>query len=295
MPTIKSPLLIAMLSLFAAMITIQSGASIAKQLFPLVGPGGTVALRISLSALILLLIFRPWRARLSLPQWRSMLIYGASLGGMQLSFYFAIERIPLGIGVALEFSGPLLLALLSSKRKKDLIWVACAILGIVCLLPDMNGVDALDPIGVLLALTAGTCWAGYIWFGQRAGSVASGGVTVAIGMLVAAVIYLPIATQLATASIFNWSILPMALLVAVMSSAVPYSLEMIALSRLSTQHFSVLMSLEPAIAAIAGLAILGESLQWSQWLAIFMIITASMGSTLSAATNAKAAANLNQH
>lgn len=148
MPTIKSPLLIAILSLLAAMITIQSGASIAKQLFPLVGPGGTVALRISLSALILMLIFRPWRARLSWPQWRSMCIYGASLGGMQLSFYFAIERIPLGIGVALEFSGPLLLALLSSKRKKDLIWVALAILGIVFLLPDMNGVDALDQLAL---------------------------------------------------------------------------------------------------------------------------------------------------
>ncbi|EKF9475379.1 DMT family transporter [Vibrio cholerae] len=283
MPTIKSPLLIAILSLLAAMITIQSGASIAKQLFPLVGPGGTVALRISLSALILMLIFRPWRARLSWPQWRYMCIYGASLGGMQLSFYFAIERIPLGIGVALEFSGPLLLALLSSKRKKDLIWVALAILGIVFLLPDMNGVDALDPIGVALALIAGGFWAGYIWFGQRAGSVGSGGMTVSIGMLVAAVIYFPIATQLAEASIFSWSILPMALLVAVMSSALPYSLEMVALSRLSTQHFSVLMSLEPAIAAMAGLAILGETLQWSQWLAIFMIITASMGSTLSAA------------
>lgn len=264
MPTIKSPLLIAILSLLAAMITIQSGASIAKQLFPLVGPGGTVALRISLSALILMLIFRPWRARLSWPQWRSMCIYGASLGGMQLSFYFAIERIPLGIGVALEFSGPLLLALLSSKRKKDLIWVALAILGIVFLLPDMNGVDALDPIGVALALIAGGFWAGYIWFGQRAGSVGSGGMTVSIGMLVAAVIYFPIATQLAEASIFSWSILPMALLVAVMSSALPYSLEMVALSRLSTQHFSVLMSLEPAIAAMAGLAILGETLQWSQ-------------------------------
>ncbi|WP_229767429.1 EamA family transporter, partial [Vibrio cholerae] len=226
MPTIKSPLLIAILSLLAAMITIQSGASIAKQLFPLVGPGGTVALRISLSALILMLIFRPWRARLSWPQWRSMCIYGASLGGMQLSFYFAIERIPLGIGVALEFSGPLLLALLSSKRKKDLIWVALAILGIVFLLPDMNGVDALDPIGVALALIAGGFWAGYIWFGQRAGSVGSGGMTVSIGMLVAAVIYFPIATQLAEASIFSWSILPMALLVAVMSSALPYSLEM---------------------------------------------------------------------
>jgi len=264
------------------MTTIQSGASLAKQLFPIVGPGGTIALRVGLSALILLMIFRPWQLRLSLSQWRSMIIYGASLGGMQLMFYFAIERIPLGIGVALEFSGPLLIAFLSSKRKKDLIWVALAILGIVFLLPDLTGVDALDPIGVALALAAGGCWAAYIWFGQRAGSVGSGGATVAIGMTIAALFAFPIGVVLSEASIFTWSILPMALSVAILSSAVPYCLEMSALKRLSTQHFSVLMSLEPAIAALAGLIILQEQLSLTQWIAITMIITASMGSTLSA-------------
>ncbi|NGZ17350.1 DMT family transporter [Vibrio aestuarianus subsp. cardii] len=264
------------------MTTIQSGASLAKQLFPIVGPGGTIALRVGLSALILVLIFRPWRLTLSLTQWRSMFIYGASLGGMQLMFYFAIERIPLGIGVALEFSGPLLIALLSSKRKRDFIWVTLAILGIIFLLPDLTGVDALDPIGVMLALAAGGCWALYIWFGQRAGSVGSGGATVAIGMSIAALFAFPIGLSLAEASIWSWSILPMALLVAILSSALPYCLEMVALNRLSTQHFSVMMSLEPAIAALAGLLILHEQLNVNQWLAITMIITASMGSTLSA-------------
>ncbi|MDE1208784.1 EamA family transporter [Vibrio aestuarianus] len=279
---IKSPILLAILSLFLAMTTIQSGASLAKQLFPIVGPGGTIALRVGLSALILVLIFRPWRLTLSLTQWRSMFIYGASLGGMQLMFYFAIERIPLGIGVALEFSGPLLIALLSSKRKRDFIWVTLAILGIIFLLPDLTGVDALDPIGVMLALAAGGCWALYIWFGQRAGSVGSGGATVAIGMSIAALFAFPIGVSLAEASIWSWSILPMALLVAILSSALPYCLEMVALNRLSTQHFSVMMSLEPAIAALAGLLILHEQLNVNQWLAIAMIITASMGSTLSA-------------
>lgn len=279
---IKSPILLAILSLFLAMTTIQSGASLAKQLFPIVGPGGTIALRVGLSALILVLIFRPWRLTLSLAQWKSMFIYGASLGGMQLMFYFAIERIPLGIGVALEFSGPLLIALLSSKRKRDFIWVTLAILGIIFLLPDLTGVDALDPIGVMLALAAGGCWALYIWFGQRAGSVGSGGATVAIGMSIAALFAFPIGVSLAEASIWSWSILPMALLVAILSSALPYCLEMVALNRLSTQHFSVMMSLEPAIAALAGLLILQEQLNVNQWLAITMIITASMGSTLSA-------------
>ncbi|WP_340479129.1 DMT family transporter [Vibrio anguillarum] len=282
MRPINSPIFLAVLTLLLAMTTIQSGASLAKQLFPIVGPGGTIALRVGLSALILLMIFRPWQLRLSLSQWRSMIIYGASLGGMQLMFYFAIERIPLGIGVALEFSGPLLIAFLSSKRKKDLIWVALAILGIVFLLPDLTGVDSLDPIGVALALAAGGCWAAYIWFGQRAGSVGSGGATVAIGMTIAALFAFPIGVVLSEASIFTWSILPMALSVAILSSAVPYCLEMSALKRLSTQHFSVLMSLEPAIAALAGLIILQEQLSLTQWIAITMIITASMGSTLSA-------------
>ncbi|MCG3729071.1 EamA family transporter [Vibrio cincinnatiensis] len=280
--TQKSPILIAVGCLLVAMMAIQSGSSLAKQLFPIVGPGGTVALRISLAALILLIVFRPWRISLSLSQWRSMIIYGTSLGGMQILFYFAIERIPLGIGVALEFSGPLLLALFSSKRKLDIVWVAFAICGMLLLLPDMTGVDALDPVGVLLALSAGCCWAGYIWFGQRAGSVGSGGMTVAIGMSVAAIIIFPIGAMTAESSIFTWSVLPMALTIALLSSALPYSLEMLALNRLSTQHFSVMMSLEPAIAAIAGFLILEEQLAFSQWLAICMIISASMGSTLSA-------------
>ncbi|NNN45157.1 MULTISPECIES: DMT family transporter [Vibrio] len=280
--TQKYPILIAVGYLLIAMMAIQSGSSLAKQLFPIVGPGGTVALRISLAALILLTVFRPWRVSLSLSQWRSMIIYGASLGGMQILFYFAIERIPLGIGVALEFSGPLLLALFSSKRKLDIVWVAFAICGMLLLLPDMTSSDALDPIGVLLALSAGCCWAGYIWFGQRAGRVGSGGMTVAIGMTVAAVIIFPIGVMTAESSIFTWSILPMALTIALLSSALPYSLEMLALKRLSTQHFSVMMSLEPAIAAMAGFLILHEQLALSQWLAISLIISASMGSTLSA-------------
>ncbi|NAW69508.1 EamA family transporter [Vibrio sp. V27_P1S3P104] len=280
--TQKYPILIAVGYLLIAMMAIQSGSSLAKQLFPIVGPGGTVALRISLAALILLIVFRPWRVSLSLSQWRSMIIYGASLGGMQILFYFAIERIPLGIGVALEFSGPLLLALFSSKRKLDIVWVAFAICGMLLLLPDMTSSDALDPIGVLLALSAGCCWAGYIWFGQRAGRVGSGGMTVAIGMTVAAVIIFPIGVMTAESSIFTWSILPMALTIALLSSALPYSLEMLALKRLSTQHFSVMMSLEPAIAAMAGFLILHEQLALSQWLAISLIISASMGSTLSA-------------
>lgn len=272
---------LAVASVLLAMVTIQSGASIAKQLFPLIGPAGTTALRVGFSALMLWLVFRPWR---QLPQgrsWRAVIVYGACLGGMNLLFYLAIARIPLGIGVALEFTGPLAVALFTSRRKLDLVWVALALGGILLLLPDMTSVDALDPVGVMLALAAGACWAGYILFGQRAGNLASGGVTVALGMTVAAAFLVPIGLVSAGSSLFSWQVIPLAIAVAALSSALPYSLEMVALKALPAKSFSVLMSLEPAIAALAGFLLLAELLSVTQWLAILLVISASLGSTLS--------------
>ncbi len=272
---------LAVASVLLAMVTIQSGASIAKQLFPVIGPEGTTALRVGFSALMLWLVFRPWR---QLPQgrsWRSVIVYGACLGGMNLLFYLAIARIPLGIGVALEFTGPLAVALFSSRRKLDLLWVALALGGILLLLPDMTSVDALDPVGVMLALAAGACWAGYILFGQRAGNLASGGITVALGMTVAAAFLVPIGLVSAGSSLFSWQVIPLAIAVAALSSALPYSLEMVALKTLPAKSFSVLMSLEPAIAALAGFLLLAELLTLTQWLAILLVISASLGSTLS--------------
>ncbi|EHR39953.1 EamA family transporter [Alishewanella jeotgali] len=272
---------LAVASVLLAMVTIQSGASIAKQLFPLIGPAGTTALRVGFSALMLWLVFRPWR---QLPQgrnWRAVIVYGACLGGMNLLFYLAIARIPLGIGVALEFTGPLAVALFTSRRKLDLIWVALALGGILLLLPDMTSVDALDPVGVMLALAAGACWAGYILFGQRAGNLASGGITVALGMTVAAAFLVPIGLVSAGSSLFSWQVIPLAIAVAALSSALPYSLEMVALKALPAKSFSVLMSMEPAIAALAGFLLLAELLSVTQWLAILLVISASLGSTLS--------------
>lgn len=273
-------LLLAVASVILAMVFIQSGASVAKQLFPVIGPEGTTALRVGFSALILWLVFRPWRHWPKGRQWRALIIYGGCLGGMNILFYLAIERIPLGVGVALEFTGPLAVALLSSRRKLDLLWVGCALAGVFMLMPDMQGADALDPIGVVLALAAGGCWAGYILFGQKAGNLASGGATVALGMTIAALYLFPIGLVTAGSALFQWKILPLALLIAVMSSALPYSLEMIALKRLPSKNFSVLMSVEPAIAALAGLFILAELLSLWQWLAIALVITASLGSSL---------------
>ena len=284
--SIHRPLLLAITSVILAMLTIQSGASIAKQLFPHVGPEGTTALRLGFSALVLWLVFRPWR---SLPSgrrdWQAILIYGLCLGGMNLLFYLAIARIPLGIGVALEFTGPLAVALFASRRKRDLLWVGCAIAGILLLLPDMRGVDALDPIGVVLALAAGACWAGYILFGKKTNSQSSGGITVALGMTVAAAFLVPIGAVSQGMALLSWEVLPLGFLVGVLSSAIPYSLEMVALRHMTSQNFSVFMSLEPAIAALAGFLILAELLTLWQWLAIGLVIVASLGSSLTAGSN----------
>ena len=277
---INRSLVVAVISVLLAMITIQSGASIAKQLFPLIGPEGTTALRLGFSALVLWLVFRPWRA---LPQgrdWQAVIVYGLCLGGMNILFYLAIARIPLGIGVALEFTGPLAVALFSSRRKRDLIWVGFAIAGILLLLPDMHGVDALDPVGVMLALAAGACWAGYILFGKKTNTQSSGGITVALGMTVAALVLVPVGAVTQGMALLSWDVLPLGFLVGILSSAIPYSLEMVALRNMTSQNFSVFMSMEPAIAALAGFLILAELLTLWQWLAIGLVIVASLGSSL---------------
>ncbi|GAB58096.1 EamA family transporter [Rheinheimera nanhaiensis] len=282
--SVNRSLVVAICSVLLAMVTIQSGASIAKQLFPLIGPDGTTALRLGFSALVLWLVFRPWRA---LPQgrdWRAIVVYGLCLGGMNILFYLAIARIPLGIGVALEFTGPLAVALFSSRRKRDLIWVACAIAGILLLLPDMRGAEALDPVGVMLALAAGACWAGYILFGKKTNTQGSGGITVALGMTVAAAVLVPTGFITQGVALLSWEVLPLGFLVGILSSAIPYSLEMVALRNMTSQNFSVFMSMEPAVAALAGFLILAELLTLWQWLAILLVIVASLGSSLTGAT-----------
>ncbi|HAV1850365.1 threonine/homoserine exporter RhtA [Enterobacter hormaechei] len=262
-----------------AMMSIQSGASLAKSLFPLVGAPGVTALRIALGTLILVVIFKPWRLRFKKEQRLPLLFYGLALGGMNYMFYLSIQTIPLGIAVALEFTGPLAVALFSSRRPVDFIWVILAVLGLWFLLPLGQSVSQIDLTGAALALGAGACWAVYILTGQRAGEV-HGPATVALGSLIAAVIFVPIGMAQATDSIWQWSILPVGLAVAILSTALPYSLEMIALTRLPTRIFGTLMSMEPALAAISGMIFLGETLTLVQTLALCSIIAASMGSTL---------------
>ena len=262
-----------------AMMSIQSGASLAKSLFPLIGAPGVTALRIALGTLILVVVFKPWRLRFKKEQRLPLLFYGLALGGMNYMFYLSIQTIPLGIAVALEFTGPLAVALFSSRRPVDFIWVILAVLGLWFLLPLGQSVSQIDLTGAALALGAGACWAVYILTGQRAGEE-HGPATVALGSLIAAVIFVPIGMAQATDSIWQWSILPVGLAVAILSTALPYSLEMIPLTRLPTRIFGTLMSMEPALAAISGMMFLGETLTLVQTLALCSIIAASMGSTL---------------
>lgn len=275
----KAPVWLPIVVILIAMLSIQSGASLAKSLFPLVGAPGVTALRIALGTIILVAIFKPWRLRFKKEQRLPLLFYGLSLGAMNYLFYLSIQTVPLGIAVALEFTGPLAVALFSSRRPVDFVWVVLAVLGLWFLLPLGQDISHVDLTGAALALGAGACWAVYILTGQRAGEE-HGPATVALGSLIAAIIFVPLGMAQATESIWQWSILPVGLAVAVLSTALPYSLEMIALTRLPTRIFGTLMSMEPALAAMSGMVFLGETLTGIQTLALCSIIAASMGSTL---------------
>lgn len=269
------PILVILIS----MVSIQSGASLAKSLFPLVGAPGVTALRLALGTLILVIVFKPWRLRFAKAQRLPLLFYGLSLGAMNYLFYLSLQRIPLGIAVALEFTGPLAVALFSSRRPVDFIWVILAVGGLWFLLPLGQNVAHVDLTGALLALGAGAGWAVYILSGRRAGEE-HGPATVAMGSLIAAVVFVPLGAIQAADALWHWSLLPLGLAIAVLSTALPYSLEMIALTRLPTRTFGTLMSMEPALAALSGMVFLGETLTFNQTLALGAIIIASMGSTL---------------
>jgi inner membrane transporter RhtA len=284
----KGPLMGPVFLIFISIFSIQGGASLAKGLFPLVGTDGATALRLSFAALILCLIFRPWRTKLSRQQWLRVIAYGTSLGIMNFCFYLAIFRIPLGIAVALEFIGPLGVALLASKRALDFGVAALAAAGIFLLLPLTNISAPLNPWGVFFALAAGVCWALYIIFGQRAGETLHGGTAASLGMLVAALVILPICFLRGASPFHIVSALPLGVAVAVLSSALPYSVEMVALKKMSTHTFGILMSLEPAVAALIGFVFLKEHLTLVQWTALGCIIAASLTKSLTDRAEVKA-------
>ncbi|AGG89311.1 EamA family transporter [Rhodanobacter denitrificans] len=274
-----APLALAVGMLLVSMVSYQCGASLAKHLFPLVGAQGATAYRLGLSALLLLLWRRPWR-HAGRRDWRVLWGYGLAMGAMNLVFYLSLRTIPLGIAVALEFTGPLALALFGSRRWLDFVWIALVVAGLALLLPLRGQLHALDPAGVMYALAAGAGWALYIVLGKKAGAT-HGADAVTLGTSIGALLAIPFGIAHAGSALLSPALLPYALGVAVLSSALPYSLEMVALTRLPARTFSTLLSLEPAIAAVAGVALLGERLSLLQWLAIATIIVAAAGTALS--------------
>jgi inner membrane transporter RhtA len=265
--------------LLAAMISMQLGAVFAKGLFFRVGPQGAATLRLGFSALILGAAIRPWRGLVFDARLAPLIAYGVSLGAMNTLFYMSLATTPLGVAVALEFMGPLGLALAASRRPVDFAWVALAAAGLAALAPLGHAAKGVDPVGAALAMGAGLCWALYIIFGRRAGAD-HGARAAALGMIIAAAVFVPLGVARVGAAAFAPTLLPSAILLALLSSAVPYSLEMVALTRVPARVFGTLMSLSPVIGALAGLVFLRESPAPIQWAGIGAIAVASLGATL---------------
>ena len=272
--------------LLIAMASIQSGASLAKSMFPIIGAQGTTTLRLLFASVIMLLILRPWRARLTAKSLKTVIVYGIALGGMNFLFYMSLRTVPLGIAVALEFTGPLAVAIYASRRPIDFLWIGLAITGLLLLIPTGASNDGIDLTGAGYALGAGVCWAFYILYGQKAG--ADNGVqTAALGVMIAALFIAPIGIAHAGAALLTPALIPIAIAVAILSTALPYTLEMIALTRMPARTFGTLMSIEPAFGALSGLLFLHEILTFTQWIAISCIIMASVGATLSMRNHSK--------
>jgi inner membrane transporter RhtA len=269
------------LALVLSMVSFTMGASLAKRLYPLVGAEGATALRLVVGAVFLSVIFRPWRLR-PRGHWPALLCYGATLGTMNLMFYMALQSIPLGLTIAIEFLGPLSVAVLTSRTKTDLLWIGLAVLALTLLLPLSSVASShLSFRGMAFALTAGAGWAAYMVFGKRAGKALGSPVTAA-GMIVGALLIAPVGLAHAGAALLAPHVLLLGLVVGLFSSALPYALEMVALRRLPSSTYGTLVSAEPAIGSVMGFLFLGEFLSATQWLAVGLIVLSSAGATLTA-------------
>ncbi|MEI6718023.1 MAG: DMT family transporter [Betaproteobacteria bacterium] len=274
-------------ALIVSLITLCAGTSLAKGLFPFVGAEGTTTYRLVFSTLLLMAFRRPWRRAWTWADVPILVLFGATLGLMNLLFYSAIKTVPFGLAIAVEFTGPLAVALWSSKKPLDFVWIVLAVAGMGLILPLGNTMGAgpqtaaIDPVGIAYALGAGACWAVYIVVGQ---SVANriGAFATPMGMLVAALLVTPVGISVAGSSLLNPEWMLAGLGIALLSSAIPYSLEMYSLKHLPKQTFSILLSLEPAVGALAGWLVLSEQLSTQQLGAIGLIMAASMGSAMTA-------------
>jgi inner membrane transporter RhtA len=266
--------------------SIQFGAALAATMFDDLGPAGTSTLRLGFAAIILVVLVRPRIRRRKAVELRLVALFGLTLGGMNLFFYEALDRVPLGVAVTIEFAGPLGVAVATSRRRLDLVWAAIAALGIV-VLSNPFGVG-IDTVGLILILAAAACWAAYILIAQRATSIFEGSEGLAIAMVVAALVPVIPGVAEAGTTLLHPGLLALGVGVALASSVIPYSLETEALRRLPANVFGVLMSLEPALAALAGFLILGQALGARELVAITLVIVASVGVSRSVPASAEA-------
>lgn len=270
------------LLVLGGILSLQFGAALAATLFEELGAAGTSLVRLAFGALVVAMIWRPRPSDFRAPgALQAAVLYGIALGGMNLLFYEALDRIPLGIAVTLEFVGPLGVAIAGSRRPLDLLWVALAAAGVALLGLQAGGEDGLDPVGVAFALTAGACWAAYIVLAQRLGDRVEGGAGLSLGMIIAIVV--PVGPGIAAggSALLDPVLLAQGAAVAVLSSAIPYTLEFAALRRMARHVFGVLLSLEPAMAALAGFVVLGQVLSPGDVVAVALVVTASAGAAFS--------------
>lgn len=258
-----------------AIVSVQVGAALAKGLFQAVGSSGTVFLRIGFGAMIFMLISRPRIRGYSRADYMLLIVFGLVIACMNAAFYAAIARIPLGIAVTLEFVGPLGVSVLASRKRRDFLWAGLAAAGVVLLAPFGN--TTIDPIGVGLALLAGACWGAYILLNVRIGRTFEGGSGLALSMSVAALVMLPLGLWSGGATLLNPKVLLLGVGVAILSTVIPFTLELEALRRLPARVFGVLMSLEPAIAALVGFVVLRETTGLRALIALALIVIASGG------------------
>jgi inner membrane transporter RhtA len=260
--------------------SVQVGAAFATKLFDDLGPAGTVLLRVAFAAVVLLAIWRPSPQAYSRDEWRLAALFGLSLGFMNLCFYEALDHIHLGIAVTIEFVGPLAIVLTGMRRRLDLVWAVLAAAGVALL----GGVSGANVTGVLFALLAGVLWASYILINARVGKAFSGGGGLAVAMGIAVLPLIPFGVADAGSHLLRPHLLLVAFGVAMLSSVVPYSLELEALRRLRPSVFGVLMSLEPGVAALAGFVVIGQDLSVLDVVAIGFVVAASVGATRGART-----------
>ena len=265
---------IAFLAATLSLVSVQIGASVAKTLFPVLGPETVALVRLGIAAILLCVIFRPWQLFYQQTNWRNLVIYGMFISGMNVLVYKAFAYMSVGLAILIEVLGPLTVAMLMSKRKQDLLWAGCALIGIVIL--PLGGVNQnFSYQGMGLALAAAICWGLYIIYGRRVAS--AGGSSVAVGMLVAALCALPVGFQHLDLVVSSYKVFFTCVFVSLFSSMIPFLLDIVAMKRLAAHVFGMLLSASPAISAMAAWCILGEALNLYQILAIIMIMVACIG------------------